>query len=390
MVSPVTGPFAKVHTSSGTIYGKGVYHASNVYRQRKPFNLRLPYRMIKSVCYSYQNWIVPTGIRLEAGGASVVGDARPLDLYFSPGSAPLPTLRNQALTRAWDKLNGEISESAEWLVTVLQRQQAIDMAVARTVQFARFVNALRRGRFGDAYKALHIDARDPRVQEAERRARRHLRRNKAQRRLYGENDRFSNFDVRVGSAVLEYNFGWAPTLGDIYNTMDLLQSEIPLIPVKGKGTATEMVKYHVSSGGNVTSGTVSYRMRAALCGDMVVTNPNLFLANRLGLLNPAIVLYEMTPWSFVANWFVNIETMIRAWSPDWGFQWTNATTTFSLYSESDMYGTAYNGSTGHGRILRFSQTRTTGLQKPRLGFRQQKLVLSRLANAVALVLQRLR
>lgn len=320
----------------------------------------------------------------------MVGGARPWDLYFSPGSAPLPALRNQALTEAWDKLNGEVSDSAEWLVTVLQRQQAINMAVARAMQFARFVNALRRGRFGDAHRALHIDARDPRVQEAERRARRHLGRNKTQQRLYGEDDRFSNFDKRIGSAVLEYNFGWAPMLGDIYSTMDLLQSEIPLIPVKGKGTATATVNYRYADGWWVTSGPITYRMRAALCGDLQVTNPNLFLADRLGLLNPAIVLYETTPWSFVANWFVNIETMIRAWSPHWGFQWTNATTTFSLYSESDIVGSTPWGTAGYGKILRFSQTRSTGLQKPRLGFRQQKLVLSRLANAVSLVIQRLR
>lgn len=393
MTTPVTGPFLRVLQQSGTTNGRGVYKASRTYRQAKPYNLRLPYRMLKSVCYAYQNWIVPTGIPFTGGGAWSTGSLRPLDLWFNEEADPLPTLRNRALTRAWDQLNSEISESAEWLVTVLQRQQAISMATARATQFLRFLNAVRRGRFGDAVQALHIDARDPKVQEAIARAKKHMRRrNKSSERVYGGDARFSNFDKRVGSAVLEFNFGWAPTLGDIYNTMDLLQSEVPAIPVKGKGRSASNVVVNMVTGHETVTGNISYNMKASLTGDFVIENPNLFLAGRLGLLNPAIVLYEMTPWSFVGNWFLNLETMIRAYSPQWGYRWENATTTFSLYSESDITGVAYNGSQAFARQLRFSQIRYTGLKKPRLGLRDPSgyLNLTRLANAVSLILQRLR
>lgn len=43
---------------------------------------------------------------------------------------------------------------------------------------------------------------------------------------------------------------------------------------------------------------------------VVVTNPNLWLGNKLGLINPLSVAWDLVPWSFVANMFVNIGQLL--------------------------------------------------------------------------------
>ncbi len=57
--------------------------------------------------------------------------------------------------------------------------------------------------------------------------------------------------------------------------------------------------------GNV-SATISSRVR--------VDNPNLFLASRLGLTNPAAVAWELVPYSFVVDWFVNVGDYLNQFS----------------------------------------------------------------------------
>lgn len=47
-----------------------------------------------------------------------------------------------------------------------------------------------------------------------------------------------------------------------------------------------------------------------------VTNPNLLLFNQLGLVNPAYVLWDAVPFSFVADWFLPVGRYLQSYS-DW-------------------------------------------------------------------------
>jgi len=45
-----------------------------------------------------------------------------------------------------------------------------------------------------------------------------------------------------------------------------------------------------------------------------VENPNLFAAGQLGLVNPAVVLFDRYPLSFVLNWFWPIQQWMASWT----------------------------------------------------------------------------
>ena len=47
---------------------------------------------------------------------------------------------------------------------------------------------------------------------------------------------------------------------------------------------------------------------------MVITNPNLLLANRLGLVNPLSVAWELVPFSFVVDWFSGVGNVLDGYT----------------------------------------------------------------------------
>lgn len=118
---------------------------------------------------------------------------------------------------------------------------------------------------------------------------------------------------------LEYSFGWAPMLGDIYNGYkrmcskpknESFRSRVKHEQETGEGTA-----------GVVHSGYYTYVLR--LKADVEITNPNTALLADLGLLNPAAIAWELTPWSFVADWMFDIGGFLNSWSDGFGREFLN-------------------------------------------------------------------
>jgi hypothetical protein len=60
----------------------------------------------------------------------------------------------------------------------------------------------------------------------------------------------------------------------------------------------------------VFSSTHKGKVRVRCGVEVQVDNPNLYLANKLGLTNPALIVYDAIPFSFVVNWFVTIEQFL--------------------------------------------------------------------------------
>jgi len=105
------------------------------------------------------------------------------------------------------------------------------------------------------------------------------------------------------------------------------------------------------------------------CADAYVDNPNLWLANRLGLINPATVIWDLIPWSFVVNMFVNVNQMVSSVTDEVGLNISNRSVTQTArvvveclnYDPDPDYGTSF------ARYYIKNKNRVVG-SAPKIGF----------------------
>lgn len=119
-----------------------------------------------------------------------------------------------------------------------------------------------------------------------------------------------------------------------------------------------------------------------------ISNPNLYRANQLGIVNPLSVAWELTPWSFLVDWFVNVGDCIGAMSDLFGVQLVDPYTTryrVAVSHEEDKWNEK------NCEYSSIGVSRELGISGPSLIIRPFKLWgWKRLATAVSLFIQQLR
>ncbi len=118
---------------------------------------------------------------------------------------------------------------------------------------------------------------------------------------------------RASSAWLQWQYGWKPLAQDIYECAQrVVQPFRTGIPVRGRGRQSESFSEEFESGGGLRT-TVSGRrsVRAQYkCNVRINTGP-LTILSQLSSCNPASIAWELTPYSFVVDWVVDIGGYIR-------------------------------------------------------------------------------
>lgn len=116
---------------------------------------------------------------------------------------------------------------------------------------------------------------------------------------------------QVAGFHLEVIFGWTPLLNDIHaateTVIQLADSEVNLSS-KSRRAA------HYQRGSlfsTVNSYDLHYKWVKTYAASVLIRNPNVWLAERAGLLNPAAVAWDLAPWSFVINMFVNTGQLVN-------------------------------------------------------------------------------
>lgn len=114
-------------------------------------------------------------------------------------------------------------------------------------------------------------------------------------------------DLALSGAWLVNQYGIKPALSDIYAWADYCRDvgEHAVTPVKVRGGAKGSAYYNKSSWPPASSKT-SYSQRVEIAGSYTVSNRELFEVSRLSSLNPVALAWELTPLSFVVDWFVDI------------------------------------------------------------------------------------
>lgn len=208
---------------------------------------------------------------------------------------------NSVRATAYTRLMGKALPQAAMLVNMAQGVQTWEMVAARTLQLVRAFKYLRRGKLGSFAAELSLD---PNL----------VRRKVTHKRAIQDPQ----------GAWLEFTFGWSPFIGDIYNAIDVLQTQFPTVPIRGSATATEAIERSNSYGWRRNA---VRKVQARLVADLVITNPNLLLANQLGLLNPAAVVWDVIPFSFVVDWFLPVGKFIKTFNDQAGIKLLGQCTT---------------------------------------------------------------
>lgn len=121
-------------------------------------------------------------------------------------------------------------------------------------------------------------------------------------------------DNRPASLYLEGVFGWQPLFQDIHDSLNVLvrHESYGWSWVRSSLTKTDTYDYSGLDDLGVRSPVFTLRTKASLRqGAMVVVNnPNLFLANKLGM-SPLAVAWDLIPWSFVVGMFFNQGQLLR-------------------------------------------------------------------------------
>lgn len=205
---------------------------------------------------------------------------------------------NAAYRRLVDKLGSRSQLGA----LAFERREAINMVTRRVDMLYQAYRHLRRGRFSRFLRTLGVTP--------------------------NRKDRGKKWNrpSQASRLWLEYWFGWAPAVADIYNAVDVWQQPIPSnsLVASSKAGMTNRFQSKTANDHVVREWDATFIVR--LQGNVLVDNPNLWEANRLGLVNPAAVAWELVPFSFLVDWFINVNQVISSYTDFLGLEVTEPQT----------------------------------------------------------------
>lgn len=116
-----------------------------------------------------------------------------------------------------------------------------------------------------------------------------------------------------GNKWLEYQYGWKPLVSDIYSFAEASQKQLPQhFRVKARASEQETARQVATwrtYGTEIRTGSISRRCEI-VCNFQISPSILQSLGN-FSSLNPASIAWELTPYSFVIDWMVDIGGYLR-------------------------------------------------------------------------------
>lgn len=127
--------------------------------------------------------------------------------------------------------------------------------------------------------------------------------------LASKADRKRLYYKKKSSALyLEGVFGWLPMMQDIHDAFGTLSGAHRTSPTRARNSIVFSQK--ISNANHRL--TVQTELGAMVGAQGRMHNPNLALLSDLGLINPAAVLWDKVPYSFVVNWFIPVGSYLNS------------------------------------------------------------------------------
>lgn len=276
-----------------------------------------------SVQYYVYNNGVPGVYRMETfnGGLfQLYGNCLPSisgpDFSFQNANA-----RNRAEVECLLKVRNQSINLAN---SIAERQKTIEMIAERTTRVYRAYVQAKKGNFRGAAKTLGVDKRGK----------------------------------QNAKSWLELQYGWLPLLSDVYGGYEFMTGRRAKKGTLFKVTRTisdsdSRVETDSSSSAWTKVSNYNVKKTTKVVLWYSVEYEALAEAEKLGLLNPLEVAWELTPWSFVIDWFLPVGNLLGALSATSGCTFKGGTCTTTVRTKVDVQVIPKNG-TGFGTTIRRS------------------------------------
>lgn len=206
----------------------------------------------------------------------------------------------------------------------------------------------------------------------------------------------------VGSKWLEFQYGWRPLASDIYNSaIELAKSFESLMVVEARAGSSSHVTSSLPFGSSEILEDLTKSTRCIYKCRFTPGTSSTQLISNFTSLNPVSIAWELTPYSFVADWFYDVGGYLRNLESSLllsanfvdGFRTDSFLATASYdYTATEIGGslTTYNKQHGWGRFASKDRSVLSVCPTPKLPRFKADLGSSRLLSAAALLSQHLR
>lgn len=220
------------------------------------------------------------------------GVGKPLNFGGDP--AIIDRLLSEVTGKIFDKIKNQKINLGQ---AFGERKQTAGLLHDNAVKFLNSVRAARKGDMGQAAKFLGLKLQD----------------NKASR---GKPRRRSvvGFDSNeLSSRVLELQFGWKPLLSDIYGACEQIAdtyhrptrySVASNMAFQQSIDTSDSAPTHCGGMINHHVGGVDYAVKMRV--QFGIDSEAAHTATQIGISDPLVVAWELTPWSFVLDYFVSV------------------------------------------------------------------------------------
>lgn len=206
-----------------------------------------------------------------------------------------------------------------------------------------------------------------------------------------------------GSLWLEWTYGWKPLAGSIFGAADQMvkvatSPSVRSLPVKSSASekGDRRVTKTVNANKSVNTKTEESVYQSRIVAHYAMINSRLNAVAGLSSLNPVSIAWELVPYSFVADWFVDIGGYLRNMESSllYGSDFTGGyvddrskqTVVEVLGGGSATYSV---GVSGDSETKNFARTVLSTSPMPRAPTFNPKLGTSRLISAASLLSQQL-
>lgn len=293
--------YTKVRSVDGYVYSSGYWYLMRVleivrtgFRQKKPYNLDTP--------YTFDEYRLVSGLT----GANAWN--------WTPFGASTWQI---ALNKARADLVGKLGEASQFGSTTTTELRATwGTVVTILTRMALAAKQVSRLEFLAAATTLGLPYKETVHRVRRRKSEFVSRRNgygkyRVRRNVYYEYSTMSwgtgrEYAKTLASGWLMWSYGVSPLMGDVQRGMRALTEELPSTRITAKGNATSQSRDSNPSRLMLYDSTTRVKTRV----NVRVENPNLWLANQMGLINPVQWVNEGIPFSFVVDWFSNLSQII--------------------------------------------------------------------------------